>query len=167
MKTLLIMRHAKSDYPADVRDDFDRPLNERGRKDLPRVGHLLAEYGPCPDAVLASSALRARQTAAGLAAALALPAKALHFDDALYLAPPAALSQQAATFPDNAQTGLLIAHNPGLEDWIEQVSGAQVHLPTGGLAALELGATRWTEIPRASGQLLYYVVPRLIKAMTG
>ena len=166
MKTLLIMRHAKSDYPADVHDDFDRPLNERGRKDLPRVGHLLAEYGPYPDAVLASSALRARQTAAGLAATLALPAKALHFDDALYLAPPAALAQQATTFPDSAQTGLLIAHNPGLEGWIQQVSGAQIRLPTAGLAAIALSAFSWAEIPRASGQLLYYVVPRLIKAIT-
>ena len=65
MKTLLIMRHAKSDYPPDVRDDFDRPLNERGRKDLPRVAQLLATFGPRPDAILASSALRARQTAEG------------------------------------------------------------------------------------------------------
>ena len=48
MKTLLIMRHAKSDYPPDVRDDFDRPLNERGRKDLPRVAQLLATSAPDP-----------------------------------------------------------------------------------------------------------------------
>ena len=166
MKTLLIMRHAKSDYPAGAQNDFDRPLNEHGRKDLPRVGHLLAQYGPRPDAVLASSALRARQTAEGLAAALALPNEALRFDDALYLAPPDALAQRAATFLDTAQTGLLISHNPGLEAWIEQVSGAEVRLPTAGLAAIELGAFSWADIPRASGRLLYFVVPQLIKAIT-
>ena len=166
MKTLLIMRLAKSDYPPNVRDDFDRPLNERGRKDLPRVGHLLSQYGPRPDAVLASSALRSRQTAVGLAAALTLPAATLHFDAALYLAPPATLAQRAATFPDSVQTGLLIAHNPGIEDWIKQVSGAQVRLPTAGLAAIELDTLSWTNIPCTSGQLLYYVVPRLIEAIT-
>ena len=166
MKTLLIMRHAKSDYPPNVRDDFDRPLNERGRKDLPRVGHLLSQYGPRPDAVLASSALRARQTATGLAAALTLSVETLHFDAALYLAPPTTLAQRAATFPDSVQTGLLIAHNPGIEDWIKQVSGAQVRLPTAGLAAIELDTLSWTNIPCISGQLLYYVVPRLIEAIT-
>ena len=76
------------------------------------------------------------------------------------------LAQQATSFPDSAQTGLLIAHNPGLEGWIQQVSGAQIRLPTAGLAAIALSAFSWAEIPRASGQLLYYVVPRLIKAIT-
>ncbi len=166
MKTLLIMRHAKSDYPPDVRDDFDRPLNERGRKDLPRVAQLLATFGPRPDAILASSALRARQTAEGVGSLLDLPANALQFDDALYLAPPSALAQVATNFPANAQTGLLIAHNPGLEEWIGQLSGAQVLLPTAGLAAMELGINSWPEIDRAPGRLLYYVIPRLIKAIT-
>ena len=87
MKTLLIMRHAKSDYPPDVRDDFDRPLNERGRKDLPRVAQLLATFGPRPDAILASSALRARQTAEGVVSLLDLPANALQFDDASIFCP--------------------------------------------------------------------------------
>ena len=166
MKTLLIMRHAKSDYPPDVRDDSDRPLNERGRKDLPRIAQLLEDYGPRPDALLASPALRARQTAEGLATPLNLPADALQFDDALYLAPPSALVQVAANFPQSAQTGLLIAHNPGLEEWIGQLSGAHILLPTAGLAAIELSTCSWTEIDRAPSRLLYYVIPRLIKAMT-
>lgn len=166
MKTLLIMRHAKSDYPPHVDDDFDRPLNARGFKDLPRVARLLGEFGPRPDLVLASPALRARQTAEGLVAALDLPPDALRFDDALYLASPQTLAQGAAALPDRCQTGLLIAHNPGLEAWIVALSGAQVHLPTAGLAAVELGLSSWAEIDRAPGRLLYFVVPRLIKAIT-
>ena len=58
MKTLLIMRHAKADYPPDVRSDFDRPLNEQGRKDVPLVGKLLKNFGPQPDAVSASPGSR-------------------------------------------------------------------------------------------------------------
>lgn len=166
MKTLLIMRHAKSDYPPDVRSDFDRPLNERGRNDLPRIARLLGDFGPRPDAILASPALRARQTAEGLTTALNLPANALNFDESLYLAPPQTLSQAIAKLPKTAQTGLLIAHNPGLEEWIGQLSGARIALPTAGLAAIQLGCSCWTEIEQASGQLFYFVVPRLIKAIT-
>ena len=164
MKTLLIMRHAKSAYPPGISDDFDRPLNKRGRADLPRMARLLAAHGPRPEVVLASAARRAHQTATGLAASLGLPASVLHLDDALYHASSPTLAQAAAGLPDSAQTGLIIAHNPGLEAWIRQLTGAHLHLPTAGLAAVELGLHSWEEIGR--GRLLYFVVPRLVKAIT-
>lgn len=163
MKTLLIMRHAKSDYPPGISDDFARPLNKRGRADLPRIAHLLAAYGPRPEVVLASAAHRAHQTASGLAESLGLPASVLHLDDALYLASPSTLAQAAAGLPDSAQTGLIIAHNPGLEEWLRQLTGAHIRLPTAGLAAVELGSHSWAAIGR--GRLLYFVVPRLVKAL--
>ena len=164
MKTLLIMRHAKSDYPPGISDDFDRPLNKRGRADLPRIAHLLAAYGPRPEVVLASAAHRAHQTATGLVESLGLPASVLHLDEALYLSSPSTLTQAAAGLPDSAQTGLIIAHNPGQEEWIRELTGAHIHLPTAGLAAVELGIHSWQEIGR--GRLLYFVVPRLVKAIT-
>ncbi len=164
MKTLLIMRHAKSAYPPGLSDDFDRPLNKRGRADLPRIAHLLAAYGPRPDLVLTSTARRARQTATGLAESLGLPASALRLDDALYLASPSALTQAATDLPDRVQTSLIVAHNPGLEAWIGALTGAHIALPTGGLAAVELGIHTWAAISR--GRLLYFAGPRLIKALT-
>ena len=164
MKTLLIMRHAKSDYPPGISDDFDRPLNKRGRADLPRIARLLAAYGPHPEVVLASAARRAHQTATGLVESLGLPASVLHLDDALYLSSPSTLTQAAAGLPDSAQIGLIIAHNPGQEEWIRELTGAHIHLPTAGLAAVELGIHSWQEISR--GRLLYFVVPRLVKAIT-
>ena len=164
MKTLLIMRHAKSAYPPEVSDDFDRPLNKRGRADFPRIARLLAAYGPRPEVVLASAACRAHQTATGLAESLGLPASTLHLDDALYLSSPSTLNQAAAGLPDSAQTGLIIAHNPGMEEWIGELTGARISLPTAGLAAVELNVPSWQEIRR--GRLLYFVVPRLVKAIT-
>ena len=166
MKTLLIMRHAKSDYPPDVRSDFDRPLNEQGRKDVPLVGKLLKNFGPQPDAVSASPALRARQTVEGLATTLSLPTNVLSFHESLYLALPQTLAQAAATFPDSVQTGLLIAHNPGLEEWVSQLTGARVELQPAGLVAIQLGCFSWTEIEQIYGQLLYFISPRLIRAIT-
>ena len=164
MKTLLIMRHAKSAYPPEISDDFDRPLNKRGRADLPRIARLLAAYGPRPEVVLASAARRAHQTATGLVESLGLPASILHLDDALYLSSPNTLTQAASDFPDSAQTGLIIAHNPGLAEWIGELTGAHISLPTAGLAAVELSIHSWQEIRR--GRLLYFVVPRLVKAIT-
>ena len=164
MKTLLIMRHAKSAYPPEISDDFDRPLNKRGRADLPRIARLLAAYGPRPEVVLASAARRAHQTATGLVESLGLPARVLHLDDALYLSAPSTLTQAAAGLPDSAQTGLIIAHNPGMEEWIRELTGARISLPTAGLAAVELNVHSWQEISR--GRLLYFVVPRLVKAIT-
>lgn len=164
MKTLLIMRHAKSAYPPGISDDFDRPLNKRGRADLPRIARLLATYGPRPEVVLASAARRAHETAVGLVESLGLPTSVLHLDDALYLASPNTLTQAAAGLPDSAQTGLIIAHNPGMEEWVGELTGAHISLPTAGLAAVELGIHSWQEIRR--GHLLYFVVPRLVKAIT-
>ncbi len=164
MKTLLIMRHAKSAYPPGISDDFARPLNEHGRADLPPIARLLAAYGPRPDLVLTSTARRAQQTATGLAEPLGLPASALHLADALYLASPSTLTQAAADLPDSAQTSLIIAHNPGLEEWIGELTGAHIALPTAGLAAVELGIHTWAEISR--GRLLYFAVPQLVKAIT-
>ena len=142
MKTLLIMRHAKSAYPPGISDDFDRPLNKRGRTDLPRIARLLAAYGPRPEVVLASAARRAHQTATGLVEALDLPASALHLDDALYLSSPSTLAQAAADLPDSAQTGLIIAHNPGTGRMDRRADG-RTHRPAHcGLSRSRIGHPR-------------------------
>ena len=64
------------------------------------------------------------------------------------------------------QTGPLIAHNPGLEEWVAQLTGARVELPPAGLVAIQLGCFSWTEIEQKYGQLLYFITPRLIGAIT-
>jgi len=165
MKTLLIMRHAKSDYPPDVADDFDRPLNKRGRKDVPRMARLLRAFGPLPDCILSSPAARARQTAEGMASGLDLSEKSLLFDQRLYLAGSEALIQTIGELPDPGATALVIGHNPGLEQWLGQICGCRARLPTAGLAALRLDIPCWSEIQRVRGQLQWLVIPRLVKAI--
>jgi len=166
VKTLLIMRHAKSDYPPDVSSDFERPLNARGLGDLPRVGALLRQYGPLPEYILSSSAVRARQTATGIAEHLDLPTDHLTFDEALYLAPADVLQRMLHALPEDLKTALLIAHNPGLEQLVYVLSGARIALPTAGLVALELYADSWRQLAPRESRLLYFVVPRLIKSLT-
>ena len=160
MKTLLLMRHAKSDWSDGGLDDFDRPLNRRGRSDLPRLTRLLEAYGPTPAAVLASPALRARQTAEGLSQGLGLPAPS--FDEGLYLAPADRILHRAARTDPALEALLLVAHNPGMEEAVRALCGARLHMPTGGVAAVDLGA--WTDAAGGRGVLRYFVVPRLLKA---
>ena len=163
MKTLLIVRHAKSDWSELGLDDFDRPLNRRGQKDLPRIAGALRRLAP-PDQILSSPALRARQTAEHLAAALDREGQ-LQFDPDLYLAPAGQLARAACGLPDSADTALVVAHNPGLEHWVADLCGAQVRLPTGAIAALTLGTETWQNAKDAPALLMWLLVPRLLKAL--
>ena len=160
MKALLIMRHAKSDYPADVAHDIDRPLNKRGRKDVPRMAAVLHSSDQVPERILSSPAQRARETAEGMAGGAELV-----FDERLYMAGPAALTDVATGLPASVDAALFVGHNPGLEEWIERLCGARVRFPTAGLAALQVDISRWDQIRGASTQLQWFVVPRLVRAM--
>lgn len=160
MKTLLLMRHAKSDWGHAGLDDFDRPLNRRGRADLPRLARLLETYGPAPQTALASPALRARQTAEGLGAALGLPPPV--FDERLYLAPADLILHLVGRTESKSESLLLIAHNPGIEEAVSALCGARLHMPTGGVAAVDLAA--WADAERGGGLLRYFALPRLLKA---
>jgi phosphohistidine phosphatase len=163
MKTLLLMRHAKSGYPPDVADDFDRPLNRRGRRDLPRLAECLAAADPPVERLCASPAARARETAETMAEKLDLAASALVFDDRLYLADPATLSRVTAERLEDAACGMVVAHNPGLEEWLTRLCGAAAHLPTAAVAAIELPLADWSGIGEGRGRLLWLLVPRLLR----
>lgn len=165
MKTLLLLRHAKSDWSTGE-DDFDRPLNGRGNGDLPRLARLLLSYAPRPDLLLSSPALRARQTAQGVSGCLAAEGRLL-FDEALYLAPPPRLLQALAAHGGSSQTVLLIAHNPGIEELAGLLCGGRLQMPTGALVALAFANDSWDGLGAGSGHLLFYVVPRLLKALGG
>ncbi|MCC6207600.1 MAG: histidine phosphatase family protein [Gammaproteobacteria bacterium] len=121
-RTLLILRHAKSDSDGDVVDDFARPLSARGRRDAPRMGQWLRTHGLRPDLVLSSPALRARQTTEAVLEALDLPGDRLRFDDRLYLAEVDTLLAVIAECPVRTGVLLLVGHNPGLEELLEQLS---------------------------------------------
>ncbi|MBI5462442.1 MAG: histidine phosphatase family protein [Gammaproteobacteria bacterium] len=115
---LLLLRHAKSDWDQSC-DDFDRPLNARGRHDAPRIGRWLREHDMLPDRVLSSPAHRAAQTAQAVCAQLGYPAERIVWDKRLYLAALETLLDILAEQTDHPQRLLLIGHNPGLEDLLE------------------------------------------------
>lgn len=162
MKTLLIMRHAKSDW-STAGADFDRPLNKRGRQAVPLMARLLGGLEERPRLILSSPAARARETAEGLGAAL--DSCALAFDPRLYLAPPQTLGAVLAEQDDRCDPLLVIGHNPGLEEWLTLLCGAGGHLPTAGLAALAVEVERWSELEPGQGRLQWLFIPRLAEAL--
>ena len=143
MKTLMLLRHAKSSWKDSDLADHDRPLNKRGKKTAPQMGRLLSAEGLMPDLILSSTAVRARQTAEAVAHSSSYEGP-IELLDSLYLAPPGKLLGEVSTrTPDSVVRVLVVGHNPGLEDLVEILSGTRHAFPTGALAVFELGIDRW------------------------
>lgn len=145
MKTLLLLRHAKSSWKDTDLDDHDRPLNKRGKRDAPRMGQLLRDEQLLPDLIVCSSAKRTWRTAELVAEAAGYRGETRITSDA-YEASAAKLLTLIQSFTDSAQRILLIGHNPGLEELLEQLTGQYRPLSTAALARLEIPCEKWSEI---------------------
>jgi phosphohistidine phosphatase len=119
-RRLILLRHAKSDWP-DV-PDRDRPLAKRGRRDAPRIGRWLDEHGYQPDVVVVSDAARTRQTWDLVAPELG-GSPAVHFEPRAYAASALTLLYLAQELPARYRTALLIGHNPGLSELATSLAG--------------------------------------------
>ena len=163
MKTLLVLRHAKSSWDDPARDDHDRPLNKRGWRDAPRIGELVREYKLMPDLVVCSDALRARSTAEAMAEA-AHYAGRIVLDEHLYLASPEDMLSRLRRVPQNAATVMIVGHNPGLEELVEQLTGERLDLPTAALAQIVLPIDRWRDLTAAiRGTLMGHWHPKELR----
>jgi phosphohistidine phosphatase len=145
MKTLLLLRHAKSDWSDPQVADHDRPLNKRGKRDAPRMGRLLQDENLLPDLILTSTAKRTRKTAEAIIAVSDYTGK-VKAKPALYLAGPEAYITVLRSVPDKYRRVMVVGHNPGLEELLEQLTGTMTILPTAALAEVELPITQWREL---------------------
>jgi phosphohistidine phosphatase len=145
MKTLLVLRHAKSSRNDPALDDHDRPLNKRGQRDAPRMGELVRECGLIPDVVISSDAVRARLTAEAVAEAARYAGEIL-LDPHLYMACPADILSLLPMVRENAKTVMIVGHNPGLEKLVEQLTGEWHDLPTATLAQIRLPIDQWRDL---------------------
>ena len=160
MKTLYVLRHAKSSWEDSDLADFDRPLNDRGKTAAPFMGKVMKNNELAPDLILSSPAVRARETARLVKDAADLDADIKH-DERIYEASPQTLQQVAASIDDSFESAMIVGHNPGLEDLVSALTGAREDLPTAALAQLALPIDRWSEIgPRTRGTLVRVWRPR-------
>ena len=146
MKTLLVLRHAKSSWDDPALDDHERPLNGRGKKDAPRVGAAIRARGLTPDLVVTSDAVRARITAETAASAAGYHGDIVK-EKRLYLAAPRDILAVLRGVPEtDTDTVMIVGHNPGLEELVAHLTGQPEAMPTAGLAEIELPIDRWREI---------------------
>lgn len=146
VKTLLVLRHAKSSWNDTSLDDHERPLNKRGRRDAPRMGEWVRDHQLIPDVIISSDAVRARLTAEAVAEA-ARYAGEIRLDPRLYAASRAdILTVLGAGQETQAGTVMIVGHNPGLEELVAQLTGEQRNLPTAALAQIVLPIDRWSDL---------------------
>lgn len=159
-KTLIIMRHAKSSWDNPGLADYERPLNDRGQRDAPRMAQWLVDSDLKPDQIVASSACRARQTAAMVSDVLDLENECLESRE-LYLSGYDTYLEQISLLPDNIEVTLLIGHNPTMEALVYITTGESVSMPTAAIAVIELPIESWSDqIPSSSGNLVKHVFPK-------
>ncbi len=150
MKTLILIRHAKSSWNEMGMSDFERSLNARGLADAPLMGERLslrlADAEQTLDVLLSSSAQRAEQTARLLAAALAFPEHNIAWHRELYLAAPQTMLELIQTLPDQVTTAALVAHNPGISELAEKLTGERFgDVPTCAVITIELPIDHWLD----------------------
>ena len=145
MKTLLLLRHAKSSHKDSDLDDHDRPLAKRGKRDAPRMGQLLADEDLVPDFILCSTAKRCLKTAEHVIAASGYRGE-MRVTGELYMAGADQLRDAIAAASEPHARLLLIGHNPGLEGLLESLVGTYEPLTTAALAHVELDIDRWGQI---------------------
>lgn len=156
MKTLLLARHAKSDWAFPHLSDHDRPLNTRGRRDAPAMARRLADDGVELDHIVSSTATRARSTADEYAAAFGIT---LVEEAQLYAASARSILAIAAALPEQSSVAMLVGHNPGMSDAVAELTGEFVQLPTCAVAECAVDVGSWSELIEGSGRLLRIHTP--------
>jgi phosphohistidine phosphatase len=171
-RTLLLMRHAKSSWNDPALSDFDRQLNNRGRKAALRVGNHIRDMGLVPDLVLCSTAKRAVETWNLVKEALGgdIDVKLLK---GLYLASPSQLCRAIHTVPSHNDPLLVIAHNPGIQELASLLAGdpkdertrvlmnaMRTKFPTAALAILTLNTSSWSDMAYGQAHLEDFICPR-------
>jgi phosphohistidine phosphatase len=159
MKTLLLLRHAKSSWKNADQPDFERPLNGRGERSAPLMGRHLRAEKIAPDLILCSPAERARQTAALFTKAAGLDAE-LRYDERIYEASALQLLEVVTQADEGADTVLLVGHNPGFEELLMLLTGAPRLMPTAALAKIDLSVDKWGKVKEQAGRLDWLVTPK-------
>lgn len=160
MKTLFLLRHAKSSWKQPEINDHDRPLNKRGKKEAPKVGEYLKTNDLVPDLILSSTARRAHDTAQAVAEESGFEGQIDLYQD-LYLSDPACYLDILQSLPVTANRVLVVGHNPEMDELLTLLTDVPQHMTTTALAQIDLPITSWQELNEATdGRLQNLWTPR-------
>ncbi len=159
MPTLLLMRHAKSDWDAEYGTDHDRPLNDRGRRSARLMGRVLTEEGLAPEVVISSTAVRARTTSELAIEAGEWDAE-LVLDRALYESGPQGVLAAGAETPPEIGRLMLVGHQPTWSMLVARLTGERAEMKTATVAVIDLAIDSWADLPGSSGSLARLIEPK-------
>lgn len=159
MRTLYLLRHAKSSWDHPNLADFQRPLSDRGRKAAPLIGKAMRENGFIPEIVISSPAERAKQTA-GLVAEAAGIGDVIRFNEIIYGAGTSEILDIVSALDDAVASVMLVGHNPTSENAVRVLTGEDERMPTAALAVIDLEIGRWNEITPGCGRLRKILRPK-------
>jgi len=161
MKILYLVRHAKSSWKYPELDDFERPLNRRGREGLESMGALLKEVRVAPDLIISSPATRAATTARNIAHMIHYPLEKILYTESIYLSDADILLHFIQDIDDDVKEAMIIGHNPALTDLGNYISNQQIgNIPTCGIFCVEFSISSWKKIVEGCGILKFFEVPR-------
>jgi phosphohistidine phosphatase len=161
MKILYLVRHAKSSWKFPDLDDFERPLNKRGKRDGPVMGKFLRDKDILPDLLISSPAVRAKKTAKIIAENLAYSKNRINFDHEIYEASTKGLLKLISEINDKHNSVMLVGHNPSMTYIANTLSNRRIdNIPTCGIVCFELNITAWKEISENCGKLIFFEYPK-------
>ena len=162
MKTLILVRHAKSDWEDPSLSDIDRPLNQRGKKDAPEMARRLKERKLDIDAIITSPAKRARKTAQVFYKELDLKKERFIEEPDLYGASESEFYEVIKNVKDKFDCIALFSHNPGLTDFANGLTETRVdNIPTTGILAVKADCKSWSEFRESKKEFLFFDYPKL------
>jgi phosphohistidine phosphatase len=161
MKTLLLVRHAKSSWGDFTLPDFDRPLNERGKHDAPMMAKRLFDKGVKIDALVSSPAKRAKRTAQAFAEVLGNDQDKILFREELYMAGVDAFFKVIEELVDSINTAAIFSHNPGITAFANMLQVAEIdEMPTCSIFAITSSAENWSDFRKAKKKFLFFDFPK-------
>ena len=161
MKTLTIVRHAKSSWDDPSLRDHERPLNKRGHRDAPEMGRRIAEHGIRPSVIVSSPAVRAWSTARAVAKATSYPYEFLEKEPLLYHASVDRILDVIVAQDNNFNNLLIVGHNPGFTEFANfLVPGLTHNLPTAGVVSVDIDQDDWSLYERPVARLMLHDWPK-------
>ena len=161
MKQVILVRHAKSDWDDPSLSDFERPLNDRGKRDAPVMAHRLFDKKIPIDIFISSPAKRAKKTATIFAAAYKVDKDEIVFRDELYGAAEEVFFDVIKNADKKADHIAIFSHNPGITDFANQLTDARIdNIPTCGVFAVKADCEKWSEFRDAKKEFLFFDFPK-------
>ena len=161
MKTIYLVRHAKSSWKYPNLDDFERPLNKRGRKNAPFMGKVLKKLKVAPDLVISSPANRAATTARIIAAAINYPLENIRYSEAIYEFSENALIHVVKQIDDAVNKAMIVGHNPATNGLANYIGDQPIsNIPTAGVFDVDLNISSWAKISGHCGKVIFFEYPK-------